>query len=538
MWSFTPYGGGSLSSPLTTAVVAIAFLSVALYLLYLWLLPKPLPGIPYNVEATKNLWGDVPAWNRYAAQNGEFSSWLGEQCLKHRSPVVQVFIHPFAKPWILVADFHEAQDILMRRTDFEKPQFLIDGLAALGDFHARYRTHESNFRVRRQLRQDLMAPKFLNNYIGPFAHAKGIQLVKLFEAKANLANGRPFRIREDYARAVLDIMLHHAFGGEYEESAMEPQLDLLAKLTPSSIPEGDKDEPVPFAEAPRSFFLELLHETADIMERTTVSPTPQLSFWWWSKQGWFKKIVEERHNVMAKLLKKAAANVQAGKVQSALEHIMMREQGLAEKQGREPQLISRNISDEILREELYAAFPQAVDEKRPPTFDELRQAKLPYLEAGSQCFMVSAGPGITLPSVPVDESTRSPSSKAAKRWGVWDESRDLKLFEPERWIVTREDGGYDFDATAGPQLGFGMGARQCWGRRLAQLAIRTVIALVVWEFEFLEIPEELGGYAGLDGISREPVKAFARLRKITPSRGPSTSPINYQTQGRSLLPAS
>lgn len=588
MLSFTPYGGGSLSSPLTTAVVAIAFLSVALYLLYLWLLPKPLPGIPYNVEATKNLWGDVPAWNRYAAQNGEFSSWLGEQCLKHRSPVVQVFIHPFAKPWILVADFHEAQDILMRRTDFEKPQFLIDGLAALGDFHARYRTHESNFRVRRQLRQDLMAPKFLNNYIGPFAHAKGIQLVKLFEAKANLANGRPFRIREDYARAVLDIMLHHAFGGEYEESAMEPQLDLLAKLTPSSIPEGDKDEPVPFAEAPRSFFLELLHETADIMERTTVSPTPQLSFWWWSKQGWFKKIVEERHNVMAKLLKKAAANVQAGKVQSALEHIMMREQGLAEKQGREPQLISRNISDEMfadpmtghhttssamtwvtkyltgfphtqkrLREELYAAFPQAVDEKRPPTFDELRQAKLPYLEAvieearrltpfvivreaaqdldilghkipkGSQCFMVSAGPGITLPSVPVDESTRSPSSKAAKRWGVWDESRDLKLFEPERWIVTREDGGYDFDATAGPQLGFGMGARQCWGRRLAQLAIRTVIALVVWEFEFLEIPEELGGYAGLDGISREPVKAFARLRKITPSRVPSTSPINY-----------
>ncbi|KAK3293716.1 cytochrome P450 [Chaetomium fimeti] len=578
MLTFPLYAGWSLHSPLTTAVVAIAtILSLALCLLYLWLRPKPLPGIPYNAEATKSLWGDLPAWNRYAAQNGELSSWLGELCLKHRSPVAQAFIHPFSKPWILVADFHEAQDILMRRTDFEKPQFLIDGLAALGSFHARYKTNDGQFKVSRQIRQDLMAPKFLNGYIGPFAHVKGLQIVKLFEAKAELASGRPFHIQKDFARVVLDIMLHHAFGDEYEESATEPQLELLDKLTPSSIPAGSRDEPVNFPEARQSLFFEVLHETAEVMERTTISPTPRLSHWWWSKQGWYKKIVEERHNVMAGLLKKAAANVRAGKAQSALEHMMMREQTLAEKQGREPRLVSRNMSDEMfadpmtghhttssamtwvtkyltgyqhaqkrLREELYATFPQAVHEKRPPTFEELRQARLPYLEAvieesrrltpfvivreaaqdldilghkvpkGSQCFMLSAGPGITLPSVPVDENKRSPSSKAGKRWGVWDESRDLKLFEPERWLVAREDGGYDFDATAGPQLGFGMGPRQCWGRRLAQLAVRTVIALVVWELELLEIPDELGGYAGLDGISRQPVKAFARMRKITP----------------------
>ena len=199
-----------------------------------------------------------------------------------------------------------------------------------------------------------------------------------------------------------------------------------------------------------------------------------------------------------------------------------------------------------LRDSLYAAFPQAVDGKRPPSYDELKNAKLPYLEAvieearrltpfvivretvkdtdilgrkvpkGAQCLMVSAGPGITLPSVPVDEDTRSESSKNAKPWGKWDESRDLKLFEPERWLKPRDDGGVEFDATAGPQLGFGMGTRQCWGRRLAQLAIRIMIALVVWEFDMLEIPDSLGGYAGLDGISREPVKAFVRLQKAKP----------------------
>lgn len=199
-----------------------------------------------------------------------------------------------------------------------------------------------------------------------------------------------------------------------------------------------------------------------------------------------------------------------------------------------------------LREELYASIPQAVEEHRPPSFEELRRARLPYLEAvieetrrltpfvivreatrdleilgrripkGAQCLMLSAGPGVTLPSVPVDDKTRSPSSRAARPPGKWDESRDLKLFEPERWLVAKEDGGVDFDAAAGPQLGFGMGPRQCWGRRLAHLAIRVMIALVVWEFELSEIPEHLGGYAGIDGISREPVRSFVRMKKITP----------------------
>ena len=341
----SPYG--DKISPQLEAVFALAFIAVSLYLLYLWLLPKPLPGIAYNADAKKSLWGDEPALARYLSANGEFSSWLGEQCLKLKSPVCQVFIQPFTLPWILVADFHEAQDILMRRADFDKPQFLIDGLAALGDFHARYRTGEDTFRYRRQLRQDLMAPKFLNTYMGPFAYSRGLELIKLFEAKANLSNGRPFAVREDYARVVLDIMLHHSFGEDYDESAIEPQLEFLSKMTPSSINEGEIDEPVMFPEAPRSFFLELLHETSQMMERTTISPTPQLSFWWWTQQKWYKKIVAEKHRVLLPQLRKSFDNVQAGNVKSALDHMMMREEVVAKKQGREPRLISQGMADEV-----------------------------------------------------------------------------------------------------------------------------------------------------------------------------------------------
>ncbi|KAL8840967.1 MAG: hypothetical protein Q9176_003539 [Flavoplaca citrina] len=568
--------GDSIPSPLAAPIV-IVFASAGLYLLYKWLLPRPLPGIPYNAGAVKSLRGDQQALADYLSTGGEFSTWLGEQCLRMGSPVCQVFVQPFKLPWILVADFHEAQDILMRRPEFDKPQFLIDALQGLGDFHARYKMGDA-FKARRQLRQDLMAPKYLNNYIGPFLHSKARDLVKLFEVKTDLANGRPFSIREDYTRTVLDVMLHHTFGEDYNESALDPQLELLRHMTPSKIPKSDVDEPVNFDEAPRSFFIELLHETAEVLERTTVSPTPRLSFWWWSKQTWYKKIVSEKDRVLKEQLRKAARNLEAGTVRSALDHMMMREQVAAEKQGREPQLFTQGMADEIfsdpmtghhttssalawvtkyltgyphtqskLRKELYSTMTEAIEEKRLPTFEELRRARLPYLEAvieearrltpfvivrettehteilgcrvpkGVQCLMVSAGPGITMPSVPVDEGTRSETSKTAKPWGKWDESRDLRLFEPERWLKARDDGKFDFDASSGPQLGFGMGTRQCWGRRLAQLVVRTVIPLVVWEFEMLEIPEKLGGYVGIDGISREPVNAFARLRKIVPS---------------------
>lgn len=330
------------------APCVFVFVLASLYLIYKRLLPRPLPGIPYNAGANKSLWGDQPALARYLSTDGEFSTWLGEQCMQMGSPVCQVFVQPFKMPWILVADFHEAQDILMRRPEFDKPQFLTDALQCLGDFHARYKNGDA-FKARRQLRQDLMAPNHLNNYIGPFLYSRALDLLYLFEIKTDLAKGRPFSVREDYTRTVLDVMLHHTFGKDYNEPALEPQMELLRHMTPSMVPESGVDEPVNFAEAPRSLFIELLHETAQVLEKTTASPSPQISFWWWSKQTWYKKIVREKNQVLEEQLRKGARNLEAGTVRSALDHILMRERIAAEKQGREPQLYTQSLADEVGR---------------------------------------------------------------------------------------------------------------------------------------------------------------------------------------------
>ncbi|KAB8235182.1 cytochrome P450 [Aspergillus alliaceus] len=572
LWNMNEFFDSNLGHSML-AYLGIAVVAVGLPILYQWLLPKPLPGIAYNPEATKSLFGDAPNMSREIGLTGEFSMWLAKQVERMNSPVCQVFVRPFSKPWILIADFREAQDILMRRAEFDKPAFLSDGMLCLGDFHARYKTNDA-FRERRRMKQDLMTPTFLNGSMGPAMHAKGLELVRLLEMKAELANGRPFSIKADYDYAALDVMLSYAFGDNLDDSAIRPQLDHIAQLDRSQIPDGAPDEPVVFRHAPISPFLQAVHDAPEVLEKTTVSWAPRLSHWWWKQQPWYKKIFEQKSRVVPQQLSKAITNYRKGTIKSALEHMLMREAAMAEKQSRQPQFESQTLVDEAfadliaghhttggsmgwvtkfltgypetqasLRAALYAAIPEAVGDKRSPTFDELRRAKVPYLEAvieemlrltpfsmtrevttdteilghkipkGCQVFMVNGGPGYLSPSLPVDEAKRSPTSQIARVRGNWDESKDLKLFDPERWLVVKGDGSVDFDGGAGPQLGFGMGIRQCWGRRMAHLEIRTIIALIVWNFDLLDIPNSLGGYAGFDGISRQPQRVFIRLRR-------------------------
>ena len=203
-----------------------------------------------------------------------------------------------------------------------------------------------------------------------------------------------------------------------------------------------------------------------------------------------------------------------------------------------------------LRSVLHKALSTAREANRVFTFEELRRAKLPYFDAvieemlrinavtvtrealcdttilgypikkGTQVFFVSNGPGFLSPSIPVDDSKRSENSRAAKISGVWDETQDLTVFDPERWLVRKNEGkglsdkDVEFDGAAGPQLVFGLGPRACWGRRLAMLEIRTIIAMLVWDFELLETPAPISSYAGLEGIARVPQQCYLRLRRI------------------------
>ena len=305
-------------------LVSFVTITFVLYGLYQWLLPKPVPGIAYNLEATNSLFGDAPGMIKEVRVTGEFRVWCSNQVKKMDSPICQVFIRPFSKPWILLADFRESKDILMRRKEFDKSSFLSDGMACMGSFHGIYTTGDK-FKSNRQLIQDLMTTSFLNNHVGPVVYNKGLDVMKLFEMKMNLANGRPFSVKKDFEYASLDVMLEFAFGKNWVHTATGPQVELLSKLGASDVKLDALDQPVSFPIVRLVNFLKSVYEAPEIVEKIINAIMPKLQTWWWSKQSWYKKIFDEKERIMKKQVAIGIKNYHSGHVKTGIEHMLMRE---------------------------------------------------------------------------------------------------------------------------------------------------------------------------------------------------------------------
>lgn len=333
----------SLIHHLLVALVVVAFSS---YGLYQWLLPKPVPGIAYNPEAIKSLLGDAPAMLEEVKVTGELRVWCAKQMKKMDSPICQVFIRPFSEPWILLADYRESRDILMRRKEFDKSSFLSEGMACLGAFHGIYLTGDK-FKANRQLIQDLMTTTFLNNHVAPAVYDKGLELMKLFELKMKVAKGRPFSVKKDYEYTSLDVMLEFAFGKNWVHTALGPQVDLVSKLEVSNIELDNVDLPFQFSTIPLVEFLNSVYEAPEIVEKTINAIMPKLQTWWWSKQSWYRKIFDEKDRVMKEQVAIGVKNYHSGHVETGIEHMLMREAARAKKEGRHPDFESKVFQDEV-----------------------------------------------------------------------------------------------------------------------------------------------------------------------------------------------
>ncbi|OAA69627.1 Cytochrome P450 [Cordyceps fumosorosea ARSEF 2679] len=204
-------------------------------------------------------------------------------------------------------------------------------------------------------------------------------------------------------------------------------------------------------------------------------------------------------------------------------------------------LLSREQATQTaLRRALQSAYAAALEERRQPTVEEVLDTPLPYLDAtieelfrtcavvpmnsrqatrdtevlgrpipkGTVVMHLSAGPGFTMPSYPVDDKLRH--SSGGKEAAAWADD-DVEAFRPERWLV---DGAERCDPNAGPSNGFGMGIRSCFGKRLAYMSFRLLLVSVVWKFEMLECPEELSSPLGKFGVVYKPQQTYVRLRKV------------------------
>ncbi|KAK3320378.1 cytochrome P450 [Cercophora scortea] len=542
------------TGPIPSTFGIFVFLAV-LYIAYQRLLPQPFPGIPYNKQSARSPLGDAPDMFREVRRTRELNVWLAKQVEKLQAPLVQVFVQPFSKPWLLVANSVEGQDILMRRPEFDRSDLITDGMRVLDGFHARFKTGNLT-RTNKAWLQDLMTPSFLNNIVSPMIYHNSENLVHFWKTKTRLANGRSFDVHADLDNSAFDGMLAFMFGRHFKHTALGPQIDAASKLTAATVEVGPNGE-AKFPNAPFNEFIEGVYEMVEAIDWAAQSLSPSLATRWFRKTAKYRHVKAVERRVILQLFRNGLSSIEAtGEAKTAIECMLMRERKAAEKQDREPDYSNQTMIDEAcpsippnkaiggqfiaglhttsstlafvliyltrhpeaqtkLRRALHRTYSAALAENRAPTMAELTKTRVPYLEAvieetlrlhatsitrqairdtellghhvpkGTNIIVIANGPGFHAPSLPLDPAMHSATAKLNNNW---DESRDMKAFLPERWLVgAGHDDEGEFDANAALNIAFGLGPRGCWGRRLAYMEMRSILTLVLWNFDLLAI---------------------------------------------------
>ncbi|KAH7159615.1 cytochrome P450 [Dactylonectria estremocensis] len=201
-----------------------------------------------------------------------------------------------------------------------------------------------------------------------------------------------------------------------------------------------------------------------------------------------------------------------------------------------------------LRSELRQAHSRAVKEARWPTIKEITSTAIPYLDAvmeetvrcaqiatlivrtatcdtqilgypipkGVNVILPLTGPSMTEPALDIPEHTRSTASQRDKdRVPAWGD--DIGEFIPERWL--KWDCGAEgiptqvFCPNAGPNLAFSTGPRQCFGKRLAHMEMRVLMTLLIWNFEFGELDEQLNSDEIVERLVNIPKDCYVKLTR-------------------------
>jgi hypothetical protein len=346
-----------LTAMILKATFTLSALFVAVYVLYRWLLPRPLPGIPYNKEAARHILGDIPAL--LGADEGEdFSAWVLRQTEKLQSPLVQLFIKPFSRPVLVLADCREAQDMLLRRHhEFDRSSLEHDMFSGISPTHHINRKTDSIWKAHRSLLQDLMTPSFLNKVAAPAIHTNALSLVELWDRKAEIAAKKPFSALEDIHHATLDAVLSFSFGGDLQYSAVRPQLDVIRNMDASDIARVQDrskayDQPILFPPATMDSAIQATLDLTASVETILATPKPKWTWWFLKWTTRMRKALRVRDQYMrTEVLKSVGRLAESGRedtwVRSAVDHIVQRVGRLAEKANKEPEFLSADVLDEV-----------------------------------------------------------------------------------------------------------------------------------------------------------------------------------------------
>ncbi|KAI0834304.1 cytochrome P450 [Hypoxylon sp. FL0890] len=549
------------------ALVVLLVRALVKRLLY----PRPIPGIPYNKEAAKRITGDLPT---IADTYKELTEWIlpiGRRSLQYGSPIHQLFMNPFTKPYVLIDDPRETSDLVLRRSkDFDRNtsagiwQTLVPHSTI-----AQATTPE--WRAQRKTWQDTMHPDFLRRVVAKNIYTAAKDLTRLWEVRCSRSNGRPVDVSGDFSFAALDAIWTATFGERLD--IVDAQIQTIE--TGKQVETRGLD----------------MHSTVqhinNLADTWRGSFWPALTRWRMKRNPEYRRYTETKDREIDRILLDASARFQRvldgssdGEEHDtcAMDLVLRRSMLAAQKAGKPLPDPTKDMKmrDELLlfiyaghdttsttlqwfvkfmtnnqgaqsklREALKSAFPS---DKLPDVADLITK-EVPYLNATIEETLRCASTatrvlrvattdtelfGHKIPAgtevaaltatrwhpAPIPEEMRSSTSRAALEknggvdWTLKPSAQNLDEFAPERWLKVDEDGSEVFDPSALIQNAFGGGTRGCFGRRLAMMELRIMITLIIMSFKFLPVPPELNSFQAVEQLLRTPRQCFVKLEAV------------------------
>ena len=330
------------------------------YVVWLRLLPKPLPGIPYNPEALKSVFGDVASIIQWKKRHGEQRRWFQAQAVKMNTPICQVFTKPFFYgPQVILTDHREIHDIFHRRfKEFDKGYKEAEAFGGIiPDELLSLKLSSPEYKFHKDLMRDLMLPQFLNSVNAPEIYDKAMLLVDLWKLKANITQGRPFIFKDDIHKAALDIIMAVSFGLEHEDSCTQKQLH---DITRNHIEDQTSApyEPYYFEELPMETDPAAITTLAASVEVGFNSPLPVQHHWFLRQLPHLGGAVKTKNAMMRRKINESLARMPVTddealeSARTALDNMLYRERLLANKAGRRPNFHASYIYDEVSQSNL------------------------------------------------------------------------------------------------------------------------------------------------------------------------------------------
>ncbi|KAL2257901.1 hypothetical protein VTK26DRAFT_8995 [Humicola hyalothermophila] len=185
-------------------VANLVFLALA-YLRWR-LLPVPLRGIPYNLEAANRLLGDIGPVKAEARRTMETTESMFSVARKLGKPIAQL-LTPFPRRIVLVDDPYEVEDILTRRHhEFDRSIMTSQFFAPLFPRATISQPSTPELKAQKRLWAGVMNTAFLDRVVAPNIHLAARELVELWRIKAAQSGGESFEASQDFANTALDAI--------------------------------------------------------------------------------------------------------------------------------------------------------------------------------------------------------------------------------------------------------------------------------------------------------------------------------------------